>query len=113
MGYKRASCLGWLIVLLIQIGLSDLYAQATPLFVRTPNVRSLSARWELDSANQKGTFLITPYKPIYVTAGRWSSDPNEQPVSENPAYNYPFNIPLGRYEARFQLSLKVKVLQGI
>lgn len=62
----------------------------------------------------EGTFRVTPYKPLYVTAGRWSSDPNEKPVSENPAYNYPFNdIILGRYEARFQLSLKVKVLQGI
>ncbi|MBD2751468.1 phospholipase A [Spirosoma sp. BT704] len=73
----------------------------------------MSDRWELDSATQKGTFLITPYKPVYVTAGRWSSDPNEHPVSENPNYTYPFFITLGKYEARFQFSMKVKVLQGI
>lgn len=91
----------------------DLQAQSDPIFTKHQRSRSLSERWELDSANQKGTFLITPYKPLYVTAGRWSTDPNGQPVSENPLYNYPFDIPLGRYEARFQLSLKVKVLQGI
>ena len=93
---------------------ADVYAQADPIFTEKPVFRSLSDRWELDSATQKGTFRITPYKPLYVTAGRWSTDPNEKPVSENPAYNYPLNdIKLGRYEARWQLSLKVKALQGI
>lgn len=92
----------------------DLKAQADPIFTKKAVFGSLSDRWELDSATRKGTFRVTPYKPLYVTAGRWSSDPNEQPVSENPAYNYPLNdIILGRYEARWQLSLKVKVLQGI
>ncbi|SOD92349.1 phospholipase A [Spirosoma fluviale] len=86
---------------------------ADPIFTKKQVFRSLSDRWELDSTTRKGTFLVTAYKPLYITAGRWSTDPNGQPVSENPAYNYPFNIPLGRYEARFQLSLKVKVLQGI
>ncbi|WP_461050699.1 phospholipase A [Spirosoma arcticum] len=90
------------------------FAQTDPLFAQKPVFRSLSDRWELDSATRKGTFRVTPYKPLYVTAGRWSSDPNEKPVSENPAYNYPLNdIKLGRYEARWQLSLKVKALQGI
>lgn len=93
---------------------TDIRAQADPLFTKNSTFGSLSDRWELDSATRKGTFRVTPYKPLYVTAGRWSSDPNEKPVSENPAYNYPFNdIKLGRYEARFQLSLKVKVLQGV
>ncbi len=88
-------------------------AQEDPLFNKKTAYRSLSDRWELDSATRKGTFLVTPYKPVYVTAGRWSSDPNEKPVSENPVYNYPLYAPLGRYEARFQLSLKTKVFQGI
>ncbi|CCH00819.1 phospholipase A1 [Fibrella aestuarina BUZ 2] len=104
----------WLITLLGS-GLcgSPCHAQKDPLFAKKPVFGTLSDRWELDSATRRGTFLITPYKPLYVTAGRWSSDPNEQPVSENPTYNYPFYIPLGRYEARWQLSLKVKALQGI
>ena len=105
-----------LFVVLIGLCLSNaaVYAQADPIFTEKPVFRSLSDRWELDSATRKGTFRITPYKPLYVTAGRWSTDPNEKPVSENPKYNYPLNnIVLGRYEARFQLSLKVKALQGI
>ena len=101
--------------LLISMGLSDLaaHAQTEPFFAKKLTFVTLSERWELDSASRRGTFLITPYKPVFVTAGRWSNNPNEQPVSENPAYNYPFQIPLGKYEAKFQLSLKVKVLQGI
>ena len=84
-----------------------------PLFAKPSRFSTLSERWELDSATRRGTFLVTPYKPVYVTAGRWSTDPNGQPISENPTYSLPVDIPLGRYEARFQLSLKVKVLQGI
>jgi phospholipase A1 len=103
----------WVLGMLAGLLNTTSLAQTDPLFTGKPVFRSLSDRWELDSATRRGTFLITPYKPVYVTAGRWSSDPNEQPVSENPAYNYPFNIPLGRYEARFQFSMKVKALQGI
>jgi phospholipase A1 len=84
-----------------------------PIFEKKPYYRTLTERWELDSASRRGTFLITPYKPMVITAGRRSFSPNEQPVSENPAYNYPFRIPLGQYEAKFLISLKVKVIQGI
>lgn len=113
MDYNRLRCLITSISLFIGLFCPALYAQTNPLFNQKPVHRSLSDRWELDSATRKGTFLVTAYKPMYVTAGRWSDNPNEQPVSENPNYNYPFRIPLGRYEARFQLSLKVKMLQGI
>ncbi len=88
-------------------------AQVNSFYGKPIENRTLSDRWELDSATRRGTFLITPYKPMFVTAGRWSSNPNGQPVSENPLYNYPFNIALGKYEAKYQLSLKVKALQGI
>ncbi|AUD01385.1 phospholipase A [Spirosoma pollinicola] len=114
MNNKRILSLGTAFVA-VCLTIPDTHAQtdSDPLFNKKQVFRTLSDRWELDSTTQKGTFLVTAYKPLYVTAGRWSSDPNGQPVSENPAYNYPFNIPLGRYEARFQLSLKVKLLQGI
>ncbi len=113
MDSNRLHCLITSIALFVGLPTLTLNAQTDPLFTTKPVFRSLSDRWELDSATRKGTFLVTAYKPLYVTAGRWSDNPNEQPVSENPNYNYPFRIPLGRYEARFQLSLKVKVLQGI
>lgn len=84
-----------------------------PIFEKKPYYRTLSERWELDSIHRKGTFLITPYKPMTITPGRRSFTPNEQPVSENPAYNYPFRVPLGEFEAKFQISFKVKVVEGL
>mgnify|MGYP002777661801 CR=1 FL=1 len=84
-----------------------------PLFRRRVVFHSLSERWELDSATRRGTFIVTPYRPVYVTAGRRSTDPNEQPFSENPAYSQPVPLTYGYYEAKFQLSLKTKVIQGL
>lgn len=90
-----------------------LQAQDDPLFGKRPTFRSLADRWELDSASRKGTFQVTAYKPLNITAGRWSNNPNGKPTSENPFYTLPFRVKYGNYEAKYQLSLKVKVLQGI
>jgi phospholipase A1 len=94
-------------------GIFPLYGQPRPLFEERLNAHSLAERWELDSASQRGVFIITPYKPVYITAGRWSNSPNEQPNSENPAYSLPFPVDYGNYEAKYQLSFKVKLLQEI
>lgn len=97
-------------VLLLPIsGLS----QSNSLFKKDANYQTMSERWELDSSTRRGTFLVTPYKPVYVTAGRWSSSPNTQPTSENPAYSVPHEIAYNNYEAKFQLSLKTKIFQNI
>ncbi len=80
---------------------------------QSAHIKSISERWELDDSTRRGTFLLTSYKPFYVTAGRWSSSPNKQPYSENPAYSVPSPINYNKYEARFQLSFKTKVLQRI
>ncbi|WPP49854.1 phospholipase A [Catalinimonas niigatensis] len=76
-------------------------------------IKSISERWELDSATRQGVFRLTYYKPFYVTAGRWSSNPNEQPRSENPNYSVSDPIAYNNYEAKFQLSFKTKLLQTI
>lgn len=75
--------------------------------------KSLAERWELGPENQKGTFRLTSYKPFYITAGRWSNNPNNQPQSENPAYSVSTPTEYNNYEAKFQLSFKTKVLQSI
>ncbi|MDO1447963.1 phospholipase A [Rhodocytophaga aerolata] len=95
------------------LGSLAVQAQPDPLFQKKLNAHSLSERWELDSVTKRGVFLITPYKPVYITAGRWSDKPNEQPFSENPAYSLPFRVDYGNYEAKYQLSFKVKLLQEI
>ena len=77
------------------------------------NTQTLTERWELDSAHQKGTFHITAYKPIYILLGNKASNPNTLPQSENPAYSYTEPLPVNPFGLKFQLSFKTKVWQGI
>jgi phospholipase A1/A2 len=74
---------------------------------------TMAERWELEDQYHKGFFLVTPYKPTYVTAGRKSNNPNVQPMSENPAYSQTERINYNKYEAKFQFSLKTKVARKI
>ncbi|PZR21360.1 MAG: phospholipase [Flavobacterium psychrophilum] len=77
--------------------------------------KTMSQRWELDTLTSSGTFVITPYKPLYLLPARWSSSPNGEPHSgnQNPDYDVDDNVNLNNLEAKFQISFKVKVLQGI
>lgn len=88
-------------------------AQTDAIFKKENYRQTMPERWELDSATRKKTFVITPYKPIYITAGRWSSNPNTQPTSGNPNYSLPFKVGYNNYEAKFQLSLKTKAVHGL
>jgi len=74
---------------------------------------NMTQRWELDSSTRKGTFLITPYKPVFVLPVKWSVHPNERPYSgnENPDYVAPEGTDFNNIESKFQLSFKVKILQ--
>lgn len=74
---------------------------------------NMSERWELGKENDRGVFRVTPYKPVYFTAGRWSNNPNGQPQSENPAYSLPFRVNYNNYEAKFQFSLKTKIAKAL
>lgn len=74
---------------------------------------TMAERWELGKDNHKGFFLVTPYKPVYITAGRRSNDPNEKPTSENPLYTLPFRVDYNNYEAKFQFSFKTKVARRL
>jgi phospholipase A1 len=77
-------------------------------------IRTMTERWELDTTAVRGTFLLTPYKPIYIVAGKYSSNPNDQPHSENdsPEYIVPEGLNYDNIELKFQLSFKTKVLQS-
>lgn len=97
----------------ILLPLTTLKAQDTEKQGFLRKSTTMSERWELGPENNKGLFLITPYRPIYVTAGRWSNNPNEKPTSENPNYTLPFSVPYNHYEAKFQLSLKTKIARRL
>ena len=91
------------------------HAQIQALFNSKTQLRNMTERWELDTTAVRGTFLITPYKPIYILLGKYSSNPNEQPSSENesPEYITPDGVNYDNMELKFQLSFKTKVLQKI
>jgi len=76
--------------------------------------KNMTQRWELDTTAVRGTFLLTPYKPIYILLGKFTSNPNEQPYSLNdsPEYVTPEGINYDNLEIKFQLSFKTKVLQS-
>ncbi|HSD06773.1 phospholipase A [Flavobacterium sp.] len=90
-------------------------AQIQALDVDSPRPKNLTQRWEIDTTAVRSTFLLTPYKPIYILLGKYSTHPNDQPHSENnsPEYIVPEGINYDNIELKFQLSFKTKVLQGV
>lgn len=90
-------------------------AQVKSLFNNKTQLRNMTERWELDSTVSRGTFLVTPYKPVYVLPVRWSSNPNERPVSGNlnPEYIAEDGLDYNNIESRFQLSFKTKIMQDV
>ncbi len=75
-------------------------------------VSLLESRWELSPESKLGTFNIRGYKPVYVMPVFATSNQNEQPSSPNPVDNAQSGK-LDNVEAKFQLSLKAKVWQGV
>lgn len=75
----------------------------------------MAQRWELDTMSTSGTFIVTPYKPIYLLPVRWSSNPQGMPQSGNSDADYvnDENLDLNNFETKFQLSFKVKIFQGL
>lgn len=90
-------------------------AQVQALFNNKIQSKNMTERWELDTTCARGTFLLTPYKSIYVLPLRWSSLPNDRPFSGNgsPDLINPESTNYNNIEARFQLSFKTKILQSI
>jgi phospholipase A1/A2 len=84
------------------------FAQAA-VDVRRSLGTTLSDRWELEPATERGRFLLRPYKPMYAMIADWTTRKNELPRSPNPANSAEEPLALRRGEAKFQLSLKTKV----
>lgn len=88
-------------------------AQIQTLFNDKIELKTMVSRWELDSTSARGTFLVTPYKSIYILPFSWSNSINEQPHSGNDSPDY--IAPVTDYdvvELKFQLSFKTKILQS-
>lgn len=90
-------------------------AQTPKFFDSRTRMRTMTERWELDTTAIRGTFLITPYKPIYILPFRYSDRPNDMPYSGNSLPTY-VAFPPNDYdhiEAKFQISFKTKIFQGL
>jgi phospholipase A1 len=70
---------------------------------------TMTDRWELDAASKQGTFLLRPYKQMYVLPIRWMSSPNQTPTSDGVGNSLSEPQGLKSVEAEFQISLKSKV----
>jgi len=100
--------------LLLFISSLESNAQVQALFNNKTQLRDMTERWELDTTATRGTFLLTPYRPIYVLAARFTSNVNEQPHSGNvsPDYVAPPGVDYDNFEMKFQLSFKTKIFQS-
>ncbi|MDR0229994.1 MAG: phospholipase A [Flavobacteriaceae bacterium] len=83
------------------------------LFDEDRKTHSLSERWDLTPEANKRTFTITPYKPVYILPGRWSSAPNDSPFSGSEYVGTTDPVDYHPMEIRFQLSFKTKVTKGL
>jgi len=73
----------------------------------------LDSRWELSPESKLGTFNLRGYKPVYLMPIFVTSNQNTEPKSPNPLNTVTTPQPLQNSEAKFQLSLKTKVWQGV
>jgi phospholipase A1 len=73
----------------------------------------LDSRWELDPSSKLGTFNLRSFRPVYVMPFFATSKQNNQPHSPNPNNSASEHEHIDNIEAKFQLSLKTKVWQGV
>jgi phospholipase A1 len=73
----------------------------------------LAEVWELDAASKQGIFQLRPHGANYFLPLRASDQPNTMPSSPAPDRTVATPLPLDSIEAKFQLSLKVKLVEGL
>lgn len=73
----------------------------------------LDSRWELSPESKLGTFNVRGYKPVYLLPVFATNNQNNRPQSPNPLNSVGTSQQLQNVEAKFQLSLKTKVWQGV
>ncbi|MGQ5522793.1 phospholipase A [Chitinimonas sp. PSY-7] len=73
----------------------------------------LDTAWELEPNSKLGTFIMRSYRPTYVLPVFYATSRNPVPVSPNPALASAASEQLQRTEAKFQISLKTKLVQNL
>ncbi len=63
----------YFVLIIFIVGAVHSNAQVQSLFNDKVELKSMASRWELDSTSARGTFLVTPYKSIYILPFVWSN----------------------------------------
>lgn len=79
----------------------------------TPRPSLLDGRWELSPDSKLGTFGLRGYKPVYFLPAYHMNRVNDLPHSPAPDHSLDTPLQMKHTEAKFQLSLKTKVWQGV
>ena len=74
---------------------------------------SLDERWDLDGDPSPPLFALRPYKPIYILPAFYQTSPNVRATSPNPQNTGNLLTPVDHLEAKFQFSLKTKLLNDV
>lgn len=73
----------------------------------------LDRRWELSPEAKLGMFTVRAHRPVYLLPAFHSSDVNRLPTSPNPDNTVATPQDIDPIEAKFQVSLKTKVWEGM
>jgi phospholipase A1/A2 len=76
-------------------------------------VSNLSERWDLDADNKRGTFVLLPYKPIFLLPITFTDHVNQAPSSPAPGRTTSQSADLNPVEAKYQLSFKTKAAENL
>jgi phospholipase A1 len=73
----------------------------------------LNESWELEPESKRGVFEIRPYKTLYIMPFSFTNNINKAPSSDAEGRTASPQEGLSRAEAKFQFSLKTKVLENL
>ncbi|MES2739638.1 MAG: phospholipase A [Pseudomonadota bacterium] len=83
-------------------------AEATPAPPESPILRTVQL-WELDPAAKRGRFALRPHRDNYLLLANYSTSSNDAPFEQFT----PAGLKSKHVELTYQLSFKVKALEGI
>jgi phospholipase A1/A2 len=87
-------------------------AAASAAAAATDPPSRLDARWDLDGTPGV-LFAPRAYKPVYLLPATWTDQVNQRPSSPSPDHTVPTDLALRPVEAKYQLSLKAKLVQNL
>src|SRR5690625_4533831 len=91
------------------VSTSETDADAKP----ADSISLLDSRWELDPDTKLGTFNVRGYKPVYLMPVFYTTNVNNNPHSPSYGHTADFSQKLDKLEAKFQISFKTKLWQGV